>query len=109
MKIELTKDEISLVKEILETKRYTYMSSKLMADGIVKKLTPKPTVKKPVVLKTYIFNFIGGGWNTVYAKTKRGAIKEVKRIYGEIKSQPDYDSVRLCTQKQYECAIEQSR
>jgi hypothetical protein len=109
MKIELTLEEITLVKEILETKRYTYMSSKLTADGIIEKLVPKPKVKKPVVLKTYMFNFIGGGWNTVYAKTKRGAIKEVKRIYGEIKSIPDYDSVRLCSQDTYNQLCSMSR
>jgi len=109
MKIELTLEEISLVKHILETRKYVYESTKDEAKVIIEKLVPKPKVKKPVVLKTYMFTFIGGGWNTVYAKTKRGAIKEVKRIYGEIKSIPDYDSVRLCSQDTYNQLCSMSR
>ena len=28
--------------------------------------------------KIYMYNFIGGGWNTIYAKTKRGAIRNAR-------------------------------
>jgi len=32
-------------------------------------------------LKEYMFTFEGGGWNTVWAKTKRGAIKKAIAEY----------------------------
>jgi hypothetical protein len=32
-------------------------------------------------LKEYMFTFEGGGWNTVWAKTKRGAIKAAIKEY----------------------------
>ncbi len=28
--------------------------------------------------KQYMYNFIGGGWNTIWAKTKRGAIRNAR-------------------------------
>ena len=31
--------------------------------------------------KQYMFTFEGGGWNTVWAKTKRGAIKAAHKEY----------------------------
>ena len=31
--------------------------------------------------KQYMFTFEGGGWNTVWAKTKRGAIKAALKEY----------------------------
>ena len=34
-------------------------------------------------LKEYMFTFEGGGWNTCWAKTRRGAIKEAVRQYSD--------------------------
>jgi hypothetical protein len=34
-------------------------------------------------LKEYMFTFEGGGWNTVWAKTRRGAVKEAVRQYAD--------------------------
>ena len=31
--------------------------------------------------KQYMFTFEGGGWNTVWAKTKKGAIKAALKEY----------------------------
>lgn len=36
-------------------------------------------MRKQLKEKEYIFNFQSGGWNTVYAKTLRGAIKQAKK------------------------------
>ena len=44
-------------------------------------ITPKVKVKREVELKEYIFSFEDGGWNTVWAKTKRGAIKAALKEY----------------------------
>ena len=46
-------------------------------------ITPKVKVKREVELKEYIFSFEGGGWNTVWAKTKRGAIKAALKEYND--------------------------
>lgn len=34
-------------------------------------------------LKEFMFTFEGGGWNTCWAKTRRGAIKEAVRQYSD--------------------------
>ena len=41
----------------------------------------KVKVKREVRLKQYMFTFEGGGWNTVWAKTKKGAIKKALKEY----------------------------
>ena len=34
-------------------------------------------------LKEFMFTFESGGWNTVWAKTRRGAVKEAVRQYAD--------------------------
>jgi hypothetical protein len=34
-----------------------------------------------IPMKEYMFTFEGGGWNTVWAKTRRGAIKAALKKY----------------------------
>tara|TARA_B110000003_G_scaffold274586_1_gene314911 strand:+ start:1597 stop:1797 length:201 start_codon:yes stop_codon:yes gene_type:complete len=34
-------------------------------------------------LKEFMFTFEGGGWNTCWAKTRRGAIKEAVKQYSD--------------------------
>jgi hypothetical protein len=46
-------------------------------------VTPKVKVKREVKRKEYMFSFEGGGWNTVWAKTKRGAIKKALKEYDD--------------------------
>ena len=57
-------------------------------------------------LKQYMFTFEGGGWNTVWAKTLRGARKEAVNQY---KDSPDLnvrlDSVHLATDEGLEVAM----
>ena len=36
---------------------------------------------RTIPMKEYMFTFEGGGWNTVWAKTKRGAIKAALKKY----------------------------
>lgn len=38
---------------------------------------------KELRTKQYMFTFEGGGWNTVWAKTKRGAIKMAMAEYSD--------------------------
>lgn len=53
---------------------------------------------KELQQKEYIFTFAEGGWNTVWAKTKRSAIKKaIKKYEYTDKLNPIVDSVRLAT------------
>jgi hypothetical protein len=56
--------------------------------------------------KEYIFTFEGGGWNTVWAKTKRGAIKKALEEYKDSDSlNPRTDSFVLATEEGLEVAM----
>jgi hypothetical protein len=51
--------------------------------------------------KEYIFNFESGGWNTVHAKTVKGAIKIANEKYKDSPSlNPDPSTFRLATDKE---------
>ena len=50
--------------------------------------------------KQYMFTFEEGGWNTVWAKTKRGAVKAALKEYeNSYTLNPRVDSVRLATEE----------
>ena len=86
MKLELNQSELMLIKEAL-----TDLQSQLVGVGtktntiidILNKVSDsdKPKLKKELVNKQYMFTFEEGGWNTVWAKTKRGAIKAALKEY----------------------------
>ena len=52
--------------------------------------------------KQYLYNFVGGGWNSEFAKTKRGAIAQAKK---RCKDSPDLvideASFRVSTPEDY--------
>ena len=52
---------------------------------------------KQLKLKQYMFTFEGGGWNTVWAKTLKGAIKAAEKEYSNLNPIPS--SVHLATEK----------
>ncbi len=50
--------------------------------------------------KQYMFTFEGGGWNTVWAKTKRGAIKAALKEYKDSDTlNPRIDSFHVATEE----------
>jgi len=49
-------------------------------------------------LKQFMFSFEGGGWNTVWAKTRKGAVKEATRKYFGSGLKPIPSSVHLATE-----------
>ena len=50
--------------------------------------------------KQYMFTFEGGGWNTVWAKTLKGAIKAAKNEYKDSPTlNPIPSSVHLATEQ----------
>ena len=57
-------------------------------------------MKKELKLKQYMFTFEGGGWNTVWAKTLKGAIKKVELEYKDSETlNPIPNSVHLATEE----------
>ena len=92
MKLELNQSELILIKEAL-----TDLQSQILyghhlvglgtkTDTIIDILnkvseSTKPKVKKKLSNKEYMFSFEEGGWNTVWAKTKKGAIKAALKEY----------------------------
>ena len=48
--------------------------------------------------KQYIFNFIGGGWNTVWAKSLPKAKRAVRLEYTGDISVPNMKTVRIATE-----------
>lgn len=59
--------------------------------------------------KEYLYNFVGGGWNSVFATTKRGAIKAAKSrwVSEPITSQlvVDEKSFRVSTPSDYQALM----
>ena len=54
---------------------------------------------KQLKLKQYMFTFEGGGWNTVWAKTLKGAIKAAEKEYKDYSNlHPIPSSVHLANE-----------
>jgi hypothetical protein len=55
-----------------------------------------------IKFKQYTYNFVGGGWNTEWAKTRRGAIAQAKKRWknSKVGSEVDESTFRLSTDKE---------
>lgn len=52
--------------------------------------------------KEYLYNFVGGGWNSELAKTKRGAIAQAKKRWAHLADlEVDEKSFRIKTTQDY--------
>ena len=61
---------------------------------------------KELKLKEYMFTFEEGGWNTVWAKTKRGAINAARDRYKDSDGlTPNPQSFHIATDKGLERAL----
>ena len=57
-------------------------------------------------LKEYMFTFAGGGWNTVWAKTRKGAIKAAIKEYKDSPTlNPIPSSVHISTKEGMQVAL----
>ena len=93
MKLELNQSELMLIKEALtdlqsqlvgvdvEPAGLTAYHKQHEIIGILNKVSDKPKLKKKLSNKEYMFTVEEGGWNTVWAKTKKGAIKAAVKEY----------------------------
>ena len=53
--------------------------------------------------KEYLYNFIGGGWNSEFATTKRKAIAQAKKRWNDSKGlDVDVNSFRISTPSDYQ-------
>lgn len=55
-------------------------------------------IPRVLVEKQYMFTFEGGGWNTVWAKTKRGAIRAARKEYKDSNLNPIPTSFHVATE-----------
>jgi hypothetical protein len=89
MNISLSPSEIQVIKNALvdykdglvgQGTQYSVISALLIT---IAEKEAKESNRTPKVIpnKQWMFNFTTGGWNTVWAKTKRGAIAQAAREY----------------------------
>ena len=63
-------------------------------------------MKTELQKKEYLYNFVGGGWNSEWAKTKRGAIARAKKRWaGEAHLIVDPKSFRISTPRDYQACL----
>ena len=67
--------------------------NKIAASGLI----PDTRTSKIFVNKQYLFGFTVGGWNTVWAKTKRGAIAIANKEYKTSSLIPDPNTFHIAT------------
>jgi hypothetical protein len=63
------------------------------------KLKTAPKKRGELKKKEFVFTFKSGGWNSVFAKTKRGAEKLMKEQYGDMDPIPG--SCHVASEKEY--------
>ena len=114
MNIKINADEEAIIKLALSD--YT---DKLVGTGstyntivsILNKINDAGIVKaertpKVLVRKQYMFSFVGGGWNTVWAKTLPGAKRQALLEYGDDDGlNVKLDSVHLATESGLQSAM----
>jgi hypothetical protein len=114
MNISITLAEEQLIKEAL-----TDLQDALVGQGvkhntisdILNKINNAGIIKsertpRVFVNKQYMFTFEGGGWNTIWAKTKKGAIKAALIEYkGSPNLNPRLDSFHIATERGLESAM----
>lgn len=105
MNMSLSPSEIQVIKNALvdyksslvgEGAQYSVISALLITIA-EKEAKESNKVPKVITKKEFIFNFVGGGWNTVWAKTKRGAIAQAAKEYKNSNLVPDPNSFRAST------------
>jgi hypothetical protein len=113
MNVSLSPSEIQVVKNALvdykasligQGAQYSVISALLIT---IAEKEAKETNKTPKVIvnKEFMFNFTSGGWNTVYAKTKRGAIAQAAKEYKNSNLVPDPNSFRASTPSDMKAAL----
>ena len=114
MYIKITRAEERLIKQLVTT--YQQSNASLPSEwnvstSILNKIADAgviPTQRQPnqLKLKQYMFTFEGGGWNTVWAKTRLGAIKKAMAEYkGSDSLKPIQSSFHIATEAGLKSAL----
>ena len=114
MMIKLNREEELLIKSLLKSHKAdnphiseiwnatTSILNKIAEAGVV----PSKRQPKQLINKQYMFTFEAGGWNTVWAKTKRGAIKKANAEYKDSEGlTPRPDSFHVATESGLKSAM----
>ena len=117
MSLQISPFQEQLIKDALEaylhhTLDNEYLTYERMQDGtdvinqidamVVKRLMAAPRVIKN---KEWMFNFTSGGWNTVLAKTRRGAIAQLATEYKSSNLVPSVETLRVATPASLKAAM----
>jgi hypothetical protein len=114
MQIKINKQQEQVIKDALNLyidnlvgrgNKYNYaieILNSINSAGLVPETTRIPKV---LLAKEYMFGFEGGGWNSVWAKTKRGAIRAAQLEYKESNLVPNRSSFRLATEQDLKSAM----
>ena len=115
MQIKINKQQESVLKSALEDyienlvgrgakyNNAVEILNKINSSGLIDEAARIPRV---LVEKQYMFTFEGGGWNTCYAKTKRGAIKKaVAKYKGSDSLKPIQSSFHVATEAGLKSAL----
>lgn len=112
MKLEITNTELTLINNALSNYKDNVIEGNRTQIEIIESIfekietVKKPKTSRPIRNKQYMFTFEGGGWNTVWAKTKKGAIKEALSVYEDSDSlKVNVKSLHLATEKGLESAM----
>jgi hypothetical protein len=98
---QVIKDALSSYSEELVGRGEQYNTivnilNKINQSGLVQ-LQRTPNV---FLYKEYLFSFKEGGWNTVWAKTRRGAIKTAIEKFEDVDDlNPQIDSLQIATKE----------
>jgi len=114
MNIKLNLEEELLIKQLLEAHKSqnphiskvwnttTDLINKINQAGLVQ-LERQPKVFRN---KQYMFTFEEGGWNTVHAKTRKGAIRAALKEYRDSETlNPRIDSFHIATEEGLKSAM----
>ena len=99
------KEALQLYMDLLNGKGKKYNAcvevlNKIAASGLI----PDNRTPRVVLFKQYQFNFIEGGWNTVWAKTLAGAKRQARAEYKDSTLVPDYNSFFMASESSLKSA-----
>jgi len=106
MQIKINKDQEQVLKDAIELyienlvgkgKNYNNAVEILNTINSTGLVTEENRIPKVFIEKQYMFTFAEGGWNTVWAKTKRGAIRAAMAEYKKSNLNPIPTSFHVAT------------
>ena len=113
MNMNLSPSEVTVIKSALvEYKanlvgagtQYSIITA-LLHTLVEKEAKEANKTPKVIANKEYMFNFTSGGWNTVWAKTKRGAIAQAAKEYKKSNLVPNPNTFRVSTPDDMKAAL----